>query len=216
MYRGASRYFFLLLFAIKFSKPFVQFVQNFDHPFLFNHPFCFADFEREAKEHKLGSWNRFDASKDLVQGVSTYEESLYTTPLRPDPSSELSLHAEKIACDITDSIEGETPDTGHHDTITEEEPFSSVRLTESYEFQFEGTNPSSLSQLKTSNKAVKGKCERHVHRSSRTEYDYDKNKLVFPDLTPQGLNFSVVGCCKGRKKKKRPSFPAEYLVRGYC
>ena len=40
-----------------------------------------ADFEREANEHKLGSWNQFEANKDLVQGVSTYEEGLYTTPI---------------------------------------------------------------------------------------------------------------------------------------
>ena len=72
--------------------------------------------------------------------------------------------------------------------------------TESSEFQFEGTHPSSLSQLKKSNQAVKGK----VLRSSRSEYDYEENKLAFPDLTPPDLDFSVAKSCRGRKKKKRP------------
>ena len=132
-------------------------------------------FEREANEHELGSWNQFEANKHLVEGVSTYDESLYTTPLPPVPSSELSERAEKIARDIKDSVEGETPDTGHQNTATEKELFSSIlpavsSSTESSEFQFEGTHPSSLSQLKKSNQAVKGK----VLRSSRSEYDYEE------------------------------------------
>ena len=163
-----------------------------------------TDFQHEVSAHKLGSWDQFEANKDLVEGVSTFEESLYTTPLPPDPSSELLERADKIACDIKNSTEGETPDTGHQNATTEEELFSSVRPTESLEFQFEGANSSSLSQLKSSSKAVKEKYERHNRRVGCAEYDYADNRLVFPDLTPPDLRFSVKGSSKGRKKKKRP------------
>ena len=88
-----------------------------------------SNFDREAGAHKLGSWDQFQANKDLVKGASTYKEELYTTPLPPDPSSELEQRAEDIALSITNSIEGVTPDTGRQQTSSEEELFSSVRPT---------------------------------------------------------------------------------------
>ena len=163
-----------------------------------------SNFDREAGAHKLGSWDQFQANKDLVKGASTYKEELYTTPLPPDPSSELEQRAEDIALSITNSIEGVTPDTGRQQTSSEEELFSSVRPTENSVFQFEGAAPSSLSQSKSTNKAVKEKCERHNRGIARTEYNYDDDKLIFPDLTPQDLDFSLSGGTKVRKKKKRP------------
>ena len=163
-----------------------------------------SNFEREVNAHTLGCWDQFDANKDLVKGTSTYNEDLYTTPLPPNPSAESLRRADAMVLSIANSREGETPDTGRQKTNTEEELFSSVRPTEDFKFQFAGAESSSLSLSKTKNKAVKGKCERHIRRSHDNEYDYEKRILLFPDLTPEDLTVSVNGCRKGRKKKKRP------------
>ena len=85
-----------------------------------------SNFKREVNARTLGFWDQFDANKDLVKGTSKYNEDLYTTPLPPNPSAESLRRADEMVLSITNSREGETPDTGRQKTNTEEELFSSV------------------------------------------------------------------------------------------
>ena len=104
-----------------------------------------SSFEREANDHKLGSWDQFQANKDLVKGASTYAEELYTTPLPPYPSPESTQRADEIAISITNSREGATPDTGHAQPNSEEQLFSRVRPTEQSDVQSEEADSSTSS-----------------------------------------------------------------------
>ena len=163
-------------------------------------------FEEEASSHTLGSWDQFAANKSLAKGPSTYDELIYTTALPNDIPQDWEKRTDEILRSMKTATQDSTPDLGHANELsserTEEEIHCSVRRDdEPSPFHFEGTHSNSPSQLQTSNRAVKERC---LRRTRRMEGAVDtENAMMFPDLTPTELDFTITTKRKGRRKKKR-------------